>query len=74
LHHIHPLTPFPHILLLPLVPTSLSPGRTCFALLFSNFVEEKEEVGGGGGGEGEEEEEMTFLFVKMLWQFHVYMY
>jgi hypothetical protein len=39
--------PFPHLLLLLLVPT-LPPGRTCSTLLFSDFVKEKD---------------MTFLFV-----------
>jgi hypothetical protein len=40
LHPIHPPIPFPHLLPPPLVPTS--PDRTCSALLFSNFVKEKE--------------------------------
>jgi hypothetical protein len=39
LHHIHPPTPFPNLLPLPLVSTP--PCRTCFAFLFSNFVKEK---------------------------------
>jgi hypothetical protein len=39
LHHIHSPTPIPHLLPLPLVPTS--PDRTCDALLFSNFIKEK---------------------------------
>jgi hypothetical protein len=39
LHHIHPPTPFPTTSLLSPVPTS--PGRTCSAFLFYDFVEEK---------------------------------
>jgi hypothetical protein len=39
LHHIHPPSPFPHLLPLPPVPNPT--GRTYFALMFSDFVEEK---------------------------------
>jgi hypothetical protein len=42
-HCIHPPVLFPYHLPLPLVPTPTAalPSRTCSALLFSNFVEEK---------------------------------
>jgi hypothetical protein len=40
LHHIHPPTPFPHHLGSHCCQPSLL-GRTCFALLFSNFIDEK---------------------------------
>jgi hypothetical protein len=46
LHQIHPPTPFPHILLSmdtnPPQPTKTH--RTCFALLFSDFVKEKNDI------------------------------
>jgi hypothetical protein len=43
LHCIQPPTPFPHLLSPPIgIITPLPPtGRTCSALLFSDFVEEK---------------------------------
>jgi hypothetical protein len=67
LYHIHPPTPFPHLLLLPQVPTTaLSlPGRTCSTLPISNFVKEKK---------------WQFCLFKIatqgvsLWHFHVHMH
>jgi hypothetical protein len=41
LYHIHPPTTFHHLLLPPTGTTHTHPSKTCFALLFSNFVKEK---------------------------------
>jgi hypothetical protein len=63
LYHIHPSTSFPPISPL-LLPSTL--GRTCSALLLSNFVEEKRK--------------WHFCLFKIgtqgvsLWHFHVFMY
>jgi hypothetical protein len=40
LHFIHPPTSFPHLFPYP-TATNPSSGRTCSALLFSDFIEEK---------------------------------
>jgi hypothetical protein len=40
LHYIHPLMPVPHLLL---SPTTNTPSRTCYTLLFSDFVNEKKD-------------------------------
>jgi hypothetical protein len=42
LHHIHPPTPFPYLLLLPMYPPPSH--RKCSALLFSDFIKIKSDI------------------------------
>jgi hypothetical protein len=73
LYHIHPPSLFP-CYLSPPTGTSSTLGRTCSALLFSDFVEEKRK---------KERNEIFCLvkgsytgsvYVYMLWYFHVYLF